>query len=333
MVEQFSEYMHAQSTDMTLLYPTRFIIFLHTDDYNDCAAALPLLCREICKRFTAIVNKQLPKYPDYIQHARQWNLKFVPVHNEDEIPDEIRAIPPTPGHPSATMLLYGADARTGNDAPHGRVVGTLRNSGTLRAINTGLNPLALGGMYRDDNGGFTEDIVLNIVGTATTANNRPVPPPVPETSRSCAASAEATTRRSATDIPSNGNTESPSAQMPPRPATMLTVKAQMGKLIDSRGRTCDNIIVAPDCQTIEIHGRDTACKPGPTSTIIRVDSQEALNPHLTLRRMPDNRWGFCVHAETTVNEVDVYPGNNAVTSLPNHSTLLLPGPVQLYITF
>lgn len=111
---------------------------------------------------------------------------------------------------------------------------------------------------------------------------------------------------------------------------MLTIKAQLGKLIDSQGRTCSSIIVAPDCRIVEIHGRDTAVRPGPDSAVIRIDSQEVLNPHITLQRMPDNRWSYTAHGETLVNEVAACSGQQP---LPNHSTLLLPGPAQLYLTF
>lgn len=317
MTQQFKDYMNAESTKMTLLFPTNFTVMLDEADYTRCEPALPFVVNEICKRFSETVQEKLTAYPDYIPHAHTWHFKFVPVNNLDVLPPEFDAVRPETGKPSVFMQLYTPTENANVEQAEGRVVGTMRSVGTLRAINSGVDLRAFGKLYQSQKGTFTHPIELAARPVVT-------PPPAP-----------APAPAAAVQLPPTADCAPATSPCTVRVPVddMIKISAQLGKLIDGNGCLRQSIQVAPACQTIEIHGRDTACKPGPATAIIRVDSQEVLNPHVTLQRMPNNRWGYYVHGECTLNEETVKPGRGQITQLPNHSTIMLSGPAQLYISF
>lgn len=173
----------------------------------------------------------------------------------------------------------------------GRVVGTVRGVGTLNAMPAGFNVRALGAVDQLARGRYTAPIVLP--GLQSAPSLRPEP-----------------------ELPGIAG---------------LTLAAQLGQLVDINGQKVRRLTVHRDCDTVEIHGRDTVARSGGRVAVIRVDCQEMLNPHATLHRRSDGRWICTLHGPATVNEVALDRDRGADVPLPNHSTLLIAQSIQLQL--
>lgn len=84
MVKLFESKLKEMSVGERMIYPMTFNILLHDDDYKYLRASLPLVFKEIIKKFGEIIRKYTAKYPDNLNPAKQWTFQV--AGSSDDIP-------------------------------------------------------------------------------------------------------------------------------------------------------------------------------------------------------------------------------------------------------
>lgn len=310
---RFVEQLKFESTREGLLFPTAFTVLLDQGDYNTHRASLGFTVKELSGRMVKVVRQCLKQYPDYSLHAYNWVFRFIPVESDAMLPPELGELRPEPGNPLVLTQLYSEEALDDNQLS-GRVVGTLKSKNSLQVIPTGLNIQALGPVDRRSEGKF----VVKIEGLTDSEDSSPSPQPAASSKSKHKHEAPARPDRAA------GNAR-------PAATQTLTLKADDGAFIDRFGGRTSKIVIDNPHGKIEIHGRDGSTASAPGTTVVRIDSQEVFNPHITIHCDDDGTYTFTPMGDVTVDEVPYHRDPAARHQLCRNSTVMIDGAIQFQL--
>ena len=141
MVKLFESKLIETSVGERMLYPMTFNIILHDDDYQSLKGYLPLVFKEIVKKFGDIIRKYTPKYPDNQNPAKQWTFQVAGCSNDIPLSDgELLEVRKASVNVMEVGLFY-EDANTNdNEAPKNvRVTVKPRNSKVYKNLNLNMD--------------------------------------------------------------------------------------------------------------------------------------------------------------------------------------------------
>ena len=85
VVLHFQQRMTQESTDVTLLYPTSFYIYLNEQDYHGRSEAFAFLVNDFVYKFNELIRQRQTNYIDYHPHARYWQFQFVEFSENSQV--------------------------------------------------------------------------------------------------------------------------------------------------------------------------------------------------------------------------------------------------------
>lgn len=85
MVQHFLQRMGQESTDVTLLYPTSFYIYLNEQDYQSRSEAFAFVVNDFVYKFNELIRQRRANYVDYHPHARYWQFQFVEFSEHSQV--------------------------------------------------------------------------------------------------------------------------------------------------------------------------------------------------------------------------------------------------------
>ena len=141
MLKLFESKLTEMSVGERMIYPMTFNIILHEDDYQYLRGSLPLVFKEIIKKFGDIIRKYTPKYPDNQNPARQWTFQVAGCSNDIPLGDgEFLEVSKGSINVMEVGLFYEDAAANNNEAPKNvRVTVKPRNSMVYKNLNLNMD--------------------------------------------------------------------------------------------------------------------------------------------------------------------------------------------------
>lgn len=294
LVSHFDQEMEFESTKVSMLFHTSFVVYLNEEDYLRISPSFLMTAKDAVTMFLNRIKDRLPKYPNYVPHSRYWVLQLV------NIPEGTFIDGVSDDEMGSNMIIVKStifpddeyDASTGN-GDGGRVVTTLHTKSSMKAMPKAMNMTALLGLDQLDKDKFRIRFDQeNVLGLK--APNLSLNPP---------------------GMPSDPVVE----------PTIARLTADDGRFFES-GRVFTTYQMKSD--SLKICGRNGVAMPG--ESIVRVDSEAILNPHCVIR-YDRARSTFFIAAVGPVklNERQIPIGVSQWVLLPDRSTILLDDEVQL----
>ena len=318
--EHFKMRMGDSSTDMSLLFPTSFIIYLNPEDYAARHQEFPMRATDIKKKCLKEVRKQIndnPDWQDYIPHSKYWKIQFVEFKQDCVISSDTEThFEVEKGHVMIVSDLYAndlGDAIASGASSGGRVVTTVHNvKGTTSMQNLAINTEAFKDVTILGQNMFRLEFLRSDL--ADIATKKPVPPP--------AAPAETE--------PVNRPVQKPSQSNQGNNAKITGELQIFEAYFKVNGQKTDKYVIATD--HLQITGPNaTASSDG--VEILKIDDDSIMNPHLNIRfDAPNRRFLISAVGDTKVNDRILERNPDNWSELPNNSNILLNGDIQINFT-
>lgn len=325
--EHFKMRLNDSSTDMSLLFPTSMIIYLNPEDYNARKQEFPARANDIKKKCMKEVRTQIsgnPEWQDYIPHSKYWKIQFVEFKPECVISSDTDPhFSVEKGHVMIVSDLYANDLgeSIGDSASSGgRVVTTVHNiKGTTSLQNLAINPDAFKDVTILGQNCFRIEFLRSDLAD-TTKNNKqsaPLHTQTPPASNNY-------------DIATgvyNGNTSKQSNSTPKKVAAELQI---WDSYFLVNGQKADKYII--ESEKLQIAGPNAnASTDG--AELLKIDDDSIMNPHLNIRYDNTNqRYLISAVGDTKLNTRILERNADNWSELPNNSTILLNGDIQLNFT-
>jgi len=140
---EFKERLEEETTEIYLLFPTCFYIYLHQSDYEERKEGFGHAVSGIVNMFHDYIRKKMMKYPDYIPHATYWRVQFLPIKDsmftEDKNGKEITV---KQKEPFIISTIYSTNISKGNFGSE-NFTATRRDSDSRKVEKYNVNPRAL----------------------------------------------------------------------------------------------------------------------------------------------------------------------------------------------
>lgn len=291
LLKQFKEQLSLETTKVSMLFHTSFIIYLNQSDYDRISPAFQITVNDAVTIFLREIEKRLSDYPDYRPHAKYWVFQLVGIPEGsaiDGVPDEDLES----GMVIIRSSIYATDDYSSTtDSGGGRIVTTMHTVNSMKAMPSAMNLAALPGLIQLDKDKYRIRFDPKGILGFDTDNSVPLPEERPAANRKSA-------RITADDgqFILNGRT--------------FTSYQMSGNMLRISGR---NEITQPNVETL--------C----------IDSDEILNPHVIIKYdSSTGMYQMNAFGPTKLNEITVNTGMfDNWTTLPNNSVIMLNDEIQL----
>ena len=322
--EHFKMRLQDSSTDMSLLFPTSFVIYLNPEDYAIRKQEFPRRAPDIKKKCLIEVRKRIsdnPEWHDYIPHSKYWKIQFVEFKPECVIntSDGNAQFSVEKGHVMIVSDLYANDLgeSIGDSASSGgRVVTTVHNMrGTTSLQNLAINPDAFKDVTRLGENSFR----LEFLRSDLTDNNKS-----PKQTSSVNSPTPPANKTVVDKVINNGNT---SKQSNP-PQKHVTAELQVwDSYFLVNGQKTDKYVITSE--RLQITG-PSATTSTDGAELLKIDNDSIMNPHLNIRYdAPNKRFLISAVGDTKLNQKILERNPDNWSEMPNNSTILLNGDIQL----
>ena len=291
--DSFKESLWDDSTDESLLFNTCFHVYVSKEVYDRQEQMFSFTVKDVMRKINRHIIKMTAKFPDYTPHANYWLFQFSPLNSDGELDTSL-------------FKVEDHDQSLGHDGIP--VISTLYAPEDNRHRNDYQRVVAT--VHSKDsisikNWNINLDTLrdMEVMGTSLFRFKFTMDASVSELSSE--------TRRNHEPIDSL--------------LAVATLTAQGGKFIRGDQMTRAYNMVS---DKLYVYGRIGEPETG-DKEIARLDSDEVLSPHVIIKRTPQGTFLAQAKGETVINEVTV---NNmdAWTPLPNNSTILINGRIQLH---
>ncbi len=288
----FLESQWDKTTDEGLLFNTCFHIYVNEETYYRQEQTFSFTAKDVMNKINRHIKKVIRNYPDYTPHSNYWLFQFSPLNADGKLdPSLFKQNPEQGPEKDEIPIISTLYALEDNHYRDSsqRVVATVHSKDSFSIRNWNINLNALRDVEITGTSLFRFKFTLD--GTTSQIS--------------------AETRRNRN---LNGN-----------PLAVATLRAEGGRFIDN-GQTTSSFDMTSD--KLYVYGKlgepDTGGKE-----IARLDSDEVLSPHVILKRTPQGSFEVQAKGETVLNEVPLPYREDSWTPLPNNSTLLINGKIQL----
>ena len=320
--EHFKIRLNDSSTDMSLLFPTSFVIYLNPEDYAARKQEFPMRATDIKKKCLKEVRKRIsdnPEWQDYIPHSKYWKIQFVEFKPECVInSDSYAQFSVEKGHVMIVSDLYANDLgeSIGDSASSGgRVVTTVHNiKGTTSLQNLAINTDAFKDVTILGQNSFRiEFLQAELADTTAKKQSSPVYTPTPPTSNTGVK----------TGVYKGNATKQPNST-----PKKLTAELQIwDSYFLVNGQKTDRYVIASE--RLQITG-PSATTSTDGAELLRIDNDNIMNPHFNIRYdAPNNRYLISAVGDTKLNDRILERNPDNWSELPNNSSILLNGDIQI----
>ncbi|MBR5027713.1 MAG: hypothetical protein IKX51_00695 [Bacteroidales bacterium] len=307
--EHFKMRLKDSSTDMSLLFPTSFVIYLNPEDFAARSQEFPARANDIKKKCLKEVRDQIKSHvdwQDYRPHSKYWKIQFVEFKPEYVISNgSDKRFEVEKGHVTIVSYLYAQDfgSASSGDASGGRVVTTVHSAkGTTTPQNLAINADAFKDVTIIGQNSFRLEFLKADIagGVSNEQKNQPSQP---------------TGERLAGKVSRHMNgTKSALFQI-----------FESSFLVD--GNKTDKFIFNGD--VLQITGRNATNSTNGVETL-RIDDDGIMNPHLNIRYDHENqRYLISAVGEASLNGCIMERNPDNWKELPDNSYILLNSEMQI----
>lgn len=316
--EHFKMRMGDSSTDMSLLFPTSFIIYLNPEDYAARRQEFPMRATDIKKKCLKEVRKQISdnsEWQDYIPHSKYWKIQFVEFKQDCVISSDTEThFEVEKGHVMIVSDLYAndlGDSIADGASSGGRVVTTVHNvKGTTSLQNLAINTEAFKDVTILGQNMFRLEFLRSDLADVNTKSQTATAP-------TATAETEPVNKPFQKQTPSNqGNNAKISGE--------LQIFEAYFKV---NGQKTDKYVMATD--HLQITGPNATSSSGGVE-ILKIDDDSIMNPHLNIRYdAPNKRFLISAVGDTKLNDRILERNPDNWSELPHNSNILLNGDIQI----
>lgn len=314
--EHFKIRLNDSSTDMSLLFPTSFVIYLNPEDYAARKQEFPMRATDIKKKCLKEVRKRIsdnPEWQDYIPHSKYWKIQFVEFKPDCVISSDTDThFEVEKGHVMIVSDLYANDfggPLSDGASSGGRVVTTVHNvKGTTSLQNLAINTDAFKDVTILGQNSFRLEFLRNDLSDGSQKSNV----------------AERPAGTSADNAPKPQQKQSSTPVSSARAAGELQIFESSFMV---NGQKTDKYVINTD--NLQITGPNaTTSTDG--SELLKIDDDSIMNPHLNIRYdAPNNRYLISAVGDTKLNDRILERNPDNWSELPNNSSILLNGDIQI----
>ncbi|MCM1293160.1 MAG: hypothetical protein NC230_06250 [Bacteroides sp.] len=137
LMQQFNHEMEFESTSVSMLFHTEFVVYLREKDYERISPGFQLTAMDAVKLFMIRIRENMKKYPDYVAHSRYWVFQLVNIP-ADALIDGI----PTEEMEDKMILIKSSIFPTDDyesNSGGGRVVTTMHTKSSMMAMPRAVN--------------------------------------------------------------------------------------------------------------------------------------------------------------------------------------------------
>ena len=297
LLSHFDQEMAFESTQVSMLFHTSFIVYLREQDYDRISPSFLMTAKDAVTLFLRRIKEKMEDYPGYMPHSRYWVLQLV------NIPEGTMIDGVTDQEMDSNMIIVKSsifpedeyDSFGGAQQGEGRVVTTLHTKSSMKALPKALNMTTLLGLDQLDKDKyrikFDQDNYLGFGSSSPFDSGRILPQGV----------------RSDT------------------PAAVARLTADDGRFV-AGGRVFTTFQMRGE--SVKICGRNGMAVPG--ESIVNIDSDEVMNPHCIIRRDPSQRkFYIAAYGPVRLNERKLPAGGTQWFLLPDRSIILLNEDTQI----
>ena len=303
VVLHFQQRMTQESTDVTLLYPTSFYIYLNEQDYHGRSEAFAFLVNDFVYKFNELIRQRQTNYIDYHPHARYWQFQFVEFSENSQVEGFGEVV--TNLEPKDVFILsflYPKMEGTSDASDTERVVATVHVKDSMQECRLAVNWDALRGVDMRANDRFVIPM----------REASPLPPPKEGGYRP-----HRQAESLALDSPSFGGG---------RGEASPSLKAENSAFLINGMKQSRYYLTS---QELYLSGKNDGDERGGVP-VARLDSEYVMVPNARIRYNEGKGiYEFLPMADVILNEVPLSPDLDSWTPLPHLSSILLNGEVQL----
>ena len=313
--EHFKMRMGDSSTDMSLLFPTSFVIYLNPEDYAARHQEFPMRATDIKKKCLKEVRKQISdnsEWQDYIPHSKYWKIQFVEFKQDCVISSDTDThFEVEKGHVMIVSDLYANDLGgplSDNASSGGRVVTTVHNvKGTTSLQNLAINTDAFKDVTILGQNSFRLEFLRSDLG-------------------------EGGQRSHVAERPANTGFDNVSRpqQRPSNPVSSAKATGELQIFESSfmvNGQKTDKYVI--NSENLQVTGPSATSGTNGTE-ILKIDDDSIMNPHFNIRYdAQNNRYLISAVGDTKLNDKILERNPDNWSELPNNSTILLNGDIQI----
>lgn len=313
---------------MGILFPTSLIVYMHPEDYQARHQEFrhrALYIKAACLEY---VNAQLeshPKWQGYSKHSNYWWIQFVEYTENCLLKNGDIELP----HPEKGFVMvvsdiyprdYSTSAASSEDSGHtptggGRIVTTYtRAKGTVSFEGLNINTDALRDVTALGNNAFRLEFLSSDIKKAKGTSGE---------SHSAEQPQQPAGQNSA-PTPSRNPFKRP--EEPAKPTAVSAVfKIYESKFVINGQKTDHCTIPAGEIQITGPNSNDSK----DNSTILRIDDDGIMNPHIVMRYETDNQRFIIMAVGDVKLNSQILEKNNKWYDLPNNSAILLNDDIQI----
>lgn len=149
LMKHFSDQMRLETTRVSLLFHTSYVIYLRQSDYERISPGFQITVNDAVTIFLECVKNMMDKYPNYKPHAKYWVFQLVGIPDGtaiDGVPDDEMAS----GTVFIKSSIFAVDDYSSGDAGGGRIVTTMHTVNSMKAMPNAMNLSALPGLIQLD---------------------------------------------------------------------------------------------------------------------------------------------------------------------------------------
>ena len=313
--EHFKIRLNDSSTDMSLLFPTSFVIYLNPEDYAARKQEFPMRATDIKKKCLKEVRKRIsdnPEWQDYIPHSKYWKIQFVEFKSDCVISSDTDThFEVEKGHVMIVSDLYANDfggPLSEGASSGGRVVTTVHNvKGTTSLQNLAINTDAFKDVTILGQNSFRLEFLRNDLADSSPKSHAP-------------------------ERPTNTGTDNVSRpqQRQSNPVSSAKATGELQIFESSfmvNGQKTDKFVI--NSVNLQITGPNATDSPD-GAEILKIDDDSIMNPHFNIRYdAPNNRYLISAVGDTKLNDRILERNPDNWSELPNNSSILLNGDIQI----
>ena len=321
-LDHFKMRLLRSSTDMYLLFPTSFVVYLNPVDFQERNQEFSDLAGGIKKKCLIYVNELIhthPEWSDYQPHSKWWQIQFVEFKQDCIMAtDSDKGFEVEMGHVMIVSDIYPRDyssiSSDSADKPSGggRVVTTLHNAkGTTTPQDLAINWQRFKDITATGQNSYRlEFLSSDIEGRVVVREQR---------ERELGREREKVKEK---DVPRKENPVNPASG-----SAKLEI-CESYFLVDNK--KTDNYVIGTG--EVQITG-PTANMSKDNVDVLRIDDDSIMNPHLNIRYDTDNqRFIISAVGDVKLNQRDLERNTGRWYDLPNNSTIMLNGDIQINFT-
>ncbi|MCR4959526.1 MAG: hypothetical protein K6B13_13140 [Prevotella sp.] len=294
--KHFTETLKEETTDVSMLFHTCYYIYLSQPDFRAREQSFVNTANDALEKITKHVQKLCKeKYPNYIPHSRYWQFQFMPLDEDGQLDASLTEEPVhlQRGEVVVLSMLYAEDDYQQNTASGSRrAVMTVHNKSSVTIGNWAVNHQALRGV--DIRGRNLFRYHFSLDGNVQQQGSH-----------------------GWANLSYSGEEQK----------CVAIVSAEMGKFVNGDSA----LMYQMKSNRLQVSGKTGAPDKG-GEEVLRIDSDEVLNPHLIIRRTSDKTFEVQAKGNTVLNETLLDPINDVWYPLINNSILLIDSDIQLRFT-